>query len=262
MRDHASQSIDHVVGSAGKVLGLAGDIGLGGARIVGGLFSRTSATIDHIRQPKTIEDVQEVLSGSDSARPRSLTDTLLRRPAASPPVAAEMQDASVLTDSREQDEPSAKAPAALGGDAPTSLASRLAALPGISGFAATTAEHSKAATSSAEPAATALAKVEGCGSYSRCALRCWHFVGRLLRSFVCTSASSFEEGERFSGGLDARKTNESSWKEQRSRYELSCATGRPSKRHWWSQQDRQHSFTDTVGSASRSSQPAGKYRCW
>ena len=159
MRDHASQSIDHVVGSAGKVLGLAGDIGLGGARIVGGLFSRTSATIDYIRQPKTIEDVQEVLSGADSTRSRSLTDTLLRRPAASPSVVAEMQDASALTNSREQDESSTTAPDALNGDAPASLASRLAALPGISGFATTTAEPSKAAISSAEPATTASAKV-------------------------------------------------------------------------------------------------------
>lgn len=137
MRDHAAQSLDHMVGSAGKVLGLAGDIGLGGVRIMGGLLTRTGATFD-ARQPRTVEDVQSVLSGGDNNKQRSLRDALFRRgTVASVKPRIETEMANVIPASPPTGETGATADngepqkAAEPVSTNNTLASRLAGLPGL-----------------------------------------------------------------------------------------------------------------------------------
>ena len=77
IRYRAGQQLDNMVGSAGKVLGQAADFGLGGYRMLGGLLART-APFDLSQQPKTIEEVQNVLAGT-STKASSFKDSILRR---------------------------------------------------------------------------------------------------------------------------------------------------------------------------------------
>ena len=147
-RYRAGQQIDNMVGSAGKVLGQAADLGLGGYRMLGGLLTRTTMT-DPAQQPKTIEEVQSVLAGS-STKATSFKNSILRRPTFSFSVPVKKPGEGVGTGGTEmadiiQDvtDPTTAEKAEQGDGVPDvdamapistvpSISSRLAALPGLS----------------------------------------------------------------------------------------------------------------------------------
>ena len=129
-----------MVGSAGKVLGLAGDIGLGGYRMLGGLLARNAPVLSQ-NQPRTLEEVQSVLAGGAS-KAASFKNSILRRstvnsavPDASTlqisPPAKETELADVSQDSVTSEQENQEK-AAASTNASASISSRLASLPGLS----------------------------------------------------------------------------------------------------------------------------------
>lgn len=131
------------MGSAGRVLGQAADIGLGGYRILGGLLARTPASMDTSQQPQTLEDVQSVLAGG-AAKPanNSIRQAILRRGTNASLISAktvdsgisketEMSDVKALGTSPRRD--AAKTSQPLSSSA--TISSRLASLPGLSRLA-------------------------------------------------------------------------------------------------------------------------------
>jgi hypothetical protein len=141
MRQRAGQHLDSMVGtavgSAGRVLGTAADIGMGGYKILGGLLARTPQTISNSPQPQTLEDVQSVLAGSSATPGNSIRQAIIRRGTNASLVSAktldsrisketEMSDVNAVGASPQQDK--AKA-AQLASSA--SISSRLASLPGL-----------------------------------------------------------------------------------------------------------------------------------
>jgi len=142
IRQRAGQQIDSMVGtavgSAGRVLGQAADIGIGGYRILGGLLARAPAAMDSSQQPQTLEDVQTVLAGSSAKPANSIRQAILRRGTNTSLVSAktiesrvsketELSDVKALGSSPRQDK--AKVSQQLSSSA--TISSRLASLPGL-----------------------------------------------------------------------------------------------------------------------------------
>lgn len=155
MRQRTAQQLDNMVGSAGKVLGHAADLGLGGFRMVGGLLARSTPTaMASTTQPTTIEEVQTVLAGS-TTKAASFRNSILRRSTIGSIVPSIKSDASgdrketELSDvgpsaaSDAHDVPPGEDAKKITSDAPVapglvssaaSISSRLASLPGLSRF--------------------------------------------------------------------------------------------------------------------------------
>lgn len=178
MRHRAGQQIDSMVGSAGRVLGQAADLGMGGYRLLGGLLATKNATdaaggID-AAPPRTIEDVQNVLSG-ETSRAASFRDSILRRSTISSVVPSltsgkrvddTKKDGEVIDVEPAQDERRASTSstqpfgdtlaAGDAGEKPStgsivpapSISSRLASLPGLSRFSASGGTQRQASSSS------------------------------------------------------------------------------------------------------------------
>lgn len=126
------------VGSAGRVLGTAADIGIGGYRILGGLLARNPQSIETSQQPQTLEDVQTVLAGSSAKPASSIRQAILRRGTNTSMSSAkthdskvsketEMSDVKALSTSPSQDTTKSIQPVA----STASISSRLASLPGL-----------------------------------------------------------------------------------------------------------------------------------
>lgn len=141
MRARTAQQLDLMVGSAGKVLGQAADLGLGGARMLGGLLTRSQPIAPGIGQPKTIEEVQSVLAGGAS-RAASFRDSILRRgtiSSAAPSTASQAKAPAKETELSDVSSAPASEPKAGETNASPSISSRLASLPGLGRLNATPA---------------------------------------------------------------------------------------------------------------------------
>lgn len=156
MRHRTAQQLDSMVGSAGKVLGQAADLGLGGYRMLGGLLARNQPGIEGISQPKTIEEVQSVLAGGAS-RAASFRDSILRRGTVSSVAASsashrklpEQELADVSGSTEPAVEQSIKAAEAA---ASPSISSRLASLPGLARLNSSSAAEANNPAAKAQPA--------------------------------------------------------------------------------------------------------------
>lgn len=126
------------VGSAGRVLGTAADIGIGGYRILGGLLARTPATMESSQQPQTLEDVQSVLAGGSAKPVNTIRQAILRRGTNASLVSTktvdsritketEMSDVKALGSSPRQDKAKSSQPLS----SSVTISSRLASLPGL-----------------------------------------------------------------------------------------------------------------------------------
>jgi hypothetical protein len=162
IRQRTAQQLDSMVGSAGKVLGQAADlglgVGLGGYRMLGGLLARPQPNIQGSSQPKTIEDVQSVLAGGAS-KAASFKNSILRRgtvssatPSAvsrtkSPDRETELSD--VVKHAEDTSTATEKGNEA---GSTVSIGSRLASLPGLAKLNAGSASMSPAASERVQPA--------------------------------------------------------------------------------------------------------------
>lgn len=152
MRQRAGQHIDSMVGtavgSAGRVLGQAADIGIGGYKILGGLLARTPATMDSSQQPQTLEDVQSVLAGSSAKPATSIRQAILRRGTNASLVSSKTVDSRIsketemssVTGSPQQDKTKTGLPSSS-----SAISSRLASLPGLARLSGPPSGHAETA---------------------------------------------------------------------------------------------------------------------
>lgn len=151
---HLDNMVGTAVGSAGRVLGQAADIGLGGYRILGGLLARAPASMDNSQQPQTLEDVQSVLAGGTAKASSTIRQAILRRGTNTSLVSArtvdsrisketEMSDVKALGTSPRQDASRANQPLS----SSATISSRLASLPGLSRLSAPPATTSESGQS-------------------------------------------------------------------------------------------------------------------